>query len=97
MTWDSRKTAGEMCHVWNCSETGRLHGITRRCDNGHTGTMRYCDDHITYMMSLAMTAPGRLPDGTHLGIPLCRECQAVARLVLEGGNEESDGSRASGN
>jgi hypothetical protein len=84
VTWDPRKTAGDMCHVWDCTATGPpLHGITRRCANGHRVTPRYCDDHITRMMDLAMRAPGVLPDGTFLGIPLCKECRpGIAELVL---------------
>lgn len=84
MAWNPRKDAGEMCYVWHCNEAGLLHGITRRCLNGHRRVLRYCDDHIEKMMALALHGPGPLEDGAFLGVPLCRECGEPEKAVLEG-------------
>jgi hypothetical protein len=75
MTWDPRKTAGEMCFVHDCQETRLLHGITRWCAAGHQVTLRYCSRHVDKMMVLALYGPG---------IVLCRECGALTAVVLEG-------------
>lgn len=83
MTWDPRKKAGWMCHHHACARQRRLHAVVRRCWNGHRMELRYCDDHITRMMSLAMNAPGWLDDGSYLGTPLCQQCHAPLELVVE--------------
>lgn len=84
MSWDPRKTAGTMCNVHDCTTTRRLHGIRRRCGNGHRWVFRYCDEHISPMMTMALVAPGWLDDGSYAGTLLCRECDSPLELVLEG-------------
>lgn len=73
------KDEGVMCFFYSCYNEKNLHAIVRRCSQGHTKTIRYCDKHIDHIMLMA-TEDQR---GIHVGKPVCTICYSFLELVTE--------------